>query len=181
MFPDAKVLKKRRKLLNLTQTQLAKLSGISQSLIAKLESGKIDPAYSKIKKIIQTLDKIESKDVRKAKSVMIKKIVNVSINDKVKKAVDLMHKKAISQVPIFDRGVPVGSILEKTITKFVAEGKSIKKILNMKVKEIMEESFPTVSEETPIDILSSLLNINQAVLVTKRDKVIGIVTRSDLF
>lgn len=181
MFPDVKVLKKRRKLLNLTQTQLAKLSGISQSLIAKLESGKIDPAYSKIKKIIQTLDKIESKDVRKAKDVMIKKMVSININDKVKKAVDLMHKKAISQVPVFDKGVSVGSILEKTITKFVSEGKPVKKILEMKAKEIMEESFPTVSEETPIDILSSLLNINQAVLVTKRNKVMGIVTRSDLF
>ena len=38
-----------RKQLGLTQAELAKLSGVSQSLIAKLEAGKIEPSYSKAK------------------------------------------------------------------------------------------------------------------------------------
>ena len=38
-------ISKIRKQLGLTQIQLANLAGVSQSLIAKLESGRIDPSY----------------------------------------------------------------------------------------------------------------------------------------
>ena len=44
-----------RKQLGLTQPELAQLSGVSQSLIAKLEAGKIEPSYTKVKSIIDTL------------------------------------------------------------------------------------------------------------------------------
>jgi predicted transcriptional regulator len=35
---------------------LAKFAGVSQSFIAKIESGKIDPSYSKVKTIFDVLD-----------------------------------------------------------------------------------------------------------------------------
>jgi predicted transcriptional regulator len=43
-------------MLGLTQGQLAKIAGVSQSFIAKIESGKIDPSYSKVKTIFDVLD-----------------------------------------------------------------------------------------------------------------------------
>ncbi|MBU4502216.1 MAG: helix-turn-helix domain-containing protein, partial [Nanoarchaeota archaeon] len=44
-------IKIRRNKIGLTQTQLARLAGVSQSLIAKIESKKIDPTFSKTKSI----------------------------------------------------------------------------------------------------------------------------------
>lgn len=57
MLPSLDEIAKRRKLLGLTQKQLAKIAGVSQSFIAKIESGKIDPSYSKAKAIFDTLEK----------------------------------------------------------------------------------------------------------------------------
>jgi len=41
MLPPIEEIAKKRRILGLTQKQLAKLAGVSQSLIAKLESQKI--------------------------------------------------------------------------------------------------------------------------------------------
>jgi predicted transcriptional regulator len=44
----------------------------------------------------------------------------------------------------------------------------------------MEDVFPTVNEDTPITVISSLLQYSQAVLVTKKGYTRGIVTKADL-
>ena len=65
MLPELEEIKKKRKLFGMTQADLAAECGVSQSLIAKLESGKIVPAYGKAKKIRLTdwiLEKSEKKD-----------------------------------------------------------------------------------------------------------------------
>ena len=56
MVFDISQLKKIRKQLDLTQFQFAKKAGISQSMIAKIESNKLDPTYSKVKKIELALE-----------------------------------------------------------------------------------------------------------------------------
>ena len=48
---DPKQLKKIRVQLGITQSELAKAAGVSQSLIAKLESGLVDPSFSTMKAI----------------------------------------------------------------------------------------------------------------------------------
>ena len=58
-----------RKQLGLTQTELAKLSGVSQSLITKMEAKKVEPAYSKVKILIEPLQKQERSDKRTAKNI----------------------------------------------------------------------------------------------------------------
>ena len=61
-----------RKQLGLTQTELAKLSGVSQSLITKMEAKKVEPAYSKVKILIETLQKKKRSDKRTAKNICSK-------------------------------------------------------------------------------------------------------------
>ena len=73
-MPLLKTIIRRRKVLDLTQAKLAKLAGVSQSLIAKVESGKIDPSYSKVMKILETLDRIEKEEQVKAKDIMTKDV-----------------------------------------------------------------------------------------------------------
>jgi predicted transcriptional regulator len=48
------------------------------------------------------------------------------------------------------------------------------------IEEIMEESFPQVSEDAPLSLISSLLQTYSAVLVAKKGNVAGIITKADL-
>src|SRR3989337_4131762 len=77
MFPPLEEIANRRRQLNLKQAELAKLAGVSQSLIAKLESGKIDTSYKKVKTIFDTLDRLEVKTKIQAGKVLHPRIVSV--------------------------------------------------------------------------------------------------------
>src|SRR3989338_2174578 len=89
-----------RRVLGLTQSKLAKLSGVSQSLIAKIESRKIDPAYSKVIAIFEALEnrKKQSKEGKKAKEIMTHGIVGIAPTDNLEKAMKIMRSKDISQL-----------------------------------------------------------------------------------
>ena len=56
MVVELEEIKEIRKKLGLTQSDLAKRAGVSQSLIAKVESGRLDPAYSNAQKLINALN-----------------------------------------------------------------------------------------------------------------------------
>src|SRR3989338_3454114 len=51
MLPELSEIGKRRRRLGVTQTQLAKLAGVSQSLIAKIEAGKVYPHFFKFNRL----------------------------------------------------------------------------------------------------------------------------------
>ena len=61
MFPTLEDIAKRRRQLGLKQSELAKMAGVSQSLIAKLEAGTIDSSYTKVKTIFDVLERLEFK------------------------------------------------------------------------------------------------------------------------
>ncbi len=88
--------------------------------------------------------------------------------------------EGFSQLPVFDRNHCVGSISEKTILDKAASVGSISEVYKKKVKEIMDEPFPTVDKETPLQTLISLLSHNSAILISDMDKIVGIVTKADL-
>jgi predicted transcriptional regulator len=149
-------------------------------MVAKIESGKIDPSYSVVKRILNTLDKMENKEALKAKDVMSKKIIRVNSNDKIKEAIKIMRQKNVSQLPVFDGNNVVGSISERTILGKISAGEDIQKIQAMKISSIMEEAFPRVDKDTPINILTGILHIRPAILITEKEKVVGIITKADL-
>ena len=61
MLPKLEEISKRRRVLGLSQKQLARLAGVSQSLIAKVEAGKTEPSYLRTKSIFDTLEKLQGR------------------------------------------------------------------------------------------------------------------------
>ncbi len=180
MLPSLDEVAKKRRMLNLTQTQLARLAGVSQSLIAKLESRKIDPSYTKIKALFDALERLELKTEAHAEDVLHDKVVSIQKSDAVSKAVRLMTEHGYSQLPVFDGEHPVGSISEKTMLSQVLAGEDPNHISTLPVGDIMDEALPQVGENAPLSLISGLLQVYPAVLISKKGKIKGIVTKADL-
>ncbi len=179
MFPKIDEISKKRKILGLTQNELAKLSGVSQSLIAKLESGKIDPSYTKVKTIFNVINKLELKNKIKADRINYNKVVSVQEKQLVSEAVYLMKKHGYSQLPVLNNRQVVGSISEKTILNQILAGNFLDQISKLPIKEVMEDSLPQVNENAPLSLISSLLQVYPAVLISTKGNVVGIITKAD--
>ncbi|WP_455276561.1 CBS domain-containing protein [[Eubacterium] cellulosolvens] len=180
MLPKIEEIERRRKSLGLGQKQLAKMVNVSQSMIAKIESGRINPSYIKTKAIFDLLESLERKREIKAKDIHHGKVVGVQRDDLVSIATDKMHETGYSQLPVFDNIQVVGSISERTVLDQIIKGKDPAQLSKLKVEEVMDEAFPSVDKETPITVLSTLLQYNPAVMIGHKGKIIGIITKADL-
>jgi predicted transcriptional regulator len=180
MLPTIEIIPDRRRKLGLTQNQLAELAGVSQSYIAKLEAGKIEPSYLKVKAIFESLDKLERKKEVQATEIMTEDPIIVQQTATVQDAVEIMRRNGFSQLPVFSGDKPVGGVSERTLLDqmlYNEEGIPANRRL---VKDIMEENWPMVAEDAPVSLLSNLLKFYPAVLVQKQGHVVGIITKADL-
>ena len=174
MTYELEEIKKIRKKLGMTQSELANRAGVSQSLIAKIESGRIDPTYTKTKKIFAALSDLEKKGEIKAEQLMASRIVSASSSTLIKEAIARMKKYGISQLPVIDSHKLVGMVSESTILDALLNSKSTK------VSEIMQEAPPIVSKTASIQVVSNLLKHYPIVVVSEGGRLIGLITKSDL-
>ncbi len=180
MFPTLEDIAKKRRQLGLKQAELATLAGVSQSLVAKLEAGKIDSSYTKVKTIFDVLDRFEAKTKIQEEKVVPNQIIGVQKDETVSKVVQVMKEHGYSQIPVFHKKQSVGSISEKTVLHEILAGEELAQISKLPVEAIMDEAFPQVSEDAPLSLISSLLQTYSAVLVAKKGAVTGIITKADL-
>jgi len=180
MFPSLEDIAKKRRVLGIKQAELAKLAGVSQSLVAKLESGKIDSSYTKVKMIFDVLDRMEARTKIQEEKVVPNKVISIQKDEPISNVVRLMKEHGYSQIPVFDGKQSVGSISEKTILRQILAGKDLAQISKLPTEEIMEDAFPQVSEDAPLSLISSLLQTYPAVLVARKGDVMGIITKADL-
>jgi len=181
MLPQLDEIPKKRKALGLTQSKLAQLAGVSQSIVAKIESGTVDPSYSIAKRLVEALEKESIQTSRpRVSEIMSRPVISVSRTQLVRDAVDMMRKRGYSQLPVFDGNRCVGSISEKTILDRAARGEPLESLLNNRVRDIMDSPLPMVNDDTPLEMVLGLLQGNYGVLVTKGESTIGILTKSDI-
>ena len=181
MLPQLDEIPKKRKALGLTQSKLAQLAGVSQSIIAKIESGTVDPSYSIAKRLVEALEKESIQTSRpRVSEIMSRPVISVSRTQLVRDAVDIMRKRGYSQLPVLDGNRCVGSISEKTILDRAARGEPLESLLNNRVRDIMDSPLPMVNDDTPLEMVLGLLQGNYGVLVTKGESTIGILTKSDI-
>jgi predicted transcriptional regulator len=177
---DPRQLKKIRVRLGTTQAALGKSAGLSQSLIAKIESGQVDPSFSTVKAIAEALRVKIREGGKKASDVMSKPLVSIQSNAPLSECIALMRKRGISQLPVFSGSQVVGSISEGHLVSLLSSGADPQISLNRAVSKFMEPSYPTVDAGTPIEALYSLFNFVPAVLVTSGDRIEGIITKIDM-
>jgi len=156
-----------------SQAELARLAGVSQAHVAKIETGKVDPRLSTVNRIMEVLLRGRKKPT--CRSVMRTGIISASPDDHVLKVIANMRKLGISQVPVFSSGRSIGSIRETTIMHNVH-----RKLFSLAVQDIIDEPFPVVNANDSTEMLPGLLEYHPAVLVFEKGRIAGIITKIDL-
>jgi predicted transcriptional regulator len=192
-LPELSKIREIRKKLNLSQRELASKAGVSQSLIAKIESGSIDPSFIKVRQIFDAFDeeirrqKIEGKEIGNQLTVYdlaSKGVISVSTNQIVGEVVDRMMKGRFTQLPVMDGDRVVGSITDDRIRGYTIDetrsgSKTYDEVMETFVGDIMEPPFSILNDDTSIELASLHLQREEAVLVSRKGVIVGILTSAD--
>lgn len=170
---NGKYIKSLREKAGLSQTELSHLTNISQAHIAKIETEKVNPRLSTVNTLLAILKKTRKETT--CGDVMSRKVIPIRPDDSVKKAISIMRNFDISQLPVMRRGSVIGSVTESTIINNMGKNPA-----HVSVKDIMDAPFPIVSEEDSADILPDILGLRQAVLVSRKGRITGIITKFNI-
>jgi predicted transcriptional regulator len=175
MIITGKYIRQLREEAGLSQADLAKLAKVSQAHIAKIEGEKVDPRLSTVNRILFILSTRKSASKIKCSEIMHRHLISVTPEDPIHKAIKIMHRMGISQMPVLHGGVQLGSIGETTIMRNFDRN-----IKRLRVRDVIDRPFPVVDMDDTIEILPNLLDLHGAVLVSEKGRIKGIITKSDL-
>jgi len=165
--------------VGITQKNLANMTNVSTSMINQIESGRTQPSYETAKKIFENLVKLEGKSSsHKAGDFCSREIIKLKQNNTLHDAINKMRKSSISQIPVFNGNEIIGVVTEDSIVKHLADvGEP--ELKNTKLVDVMEAVPPIVDYDTPANVLVPLIRFSKCILVSKKSKIVGIITASD--
>ncbi|MGH9572550.1 MAG: cystathionine beta-synthase [Candidatus Acidiferrales bacterium] len=107
-----------------------------------------------------------------------RELMTVSPNRTVYQALTTMQQQDISQLPVFEDDVPVGTIFEDKLFNLALQGKDLRKLI---VREVMGPPLPRVPGNAPVERVTHLLSHESpAVFVTMDDGKLEVLTKFDL-
>ena len=104
-------------------------------------------------------------------------LVATSKTDSVREAIGLMNSKSVSQIPVMENGEVVGSLTDNKLLARIIENPSLK---DAQVADVMEASMKFVALDSTLDVLSSMVEKEKAVLVRDVQNQIHIITKHDI-
>jgi cystathionine beta-synthase len=105
------------------------------------------------------------------------RLVFVSGTHKVGDALQMMNTYGLSQLPVLEDGKAVGSLRESRLMNRILEDREL---AHTPVSEVMDKSFPVVSEDVNIESAIKYLKHSPALLVEEYGRIVGIITRYDV-
>jgi len=179
LLPRIDSIKQIRLKIGITQKKLAIMTGVSTSMINQIESGRSKPSYDTAKKIFENLSKLEGESSsHTAGDFCSNNIVKLKPTNTLHDAIKKMHELSISQIPVFNNSEIVGVISEDGIVKHLANvGQD--ELKKSKLADTMDAVPPIVDWDTPANVLVPLIRYSKCILVSKKSKIVGIITASD--
>ncbi|MGC8776674.1 MAG: CBS domain-containing protein [Candidatus Micrarchaeia archaeon] len=173
-----------RLMLGLSQGKLAKIAGVSQGAIARIEKEprSMNPTYLMVSRIVEAINSIGEESHALAGTrigaLMHKKLFFVAPDDSIRKALKIMKENDFSQIPVINsKGNIVGTVYQKDLVRFVGSPKKA----SIRVKEAMGVPLPEVDENSNVSMVEPILMEWGAVIVKRGKKPVGIFTVYDLF
>ncbi len=105
-------------------------------------------------------------------------LISTAAGETAHQALRLMQDNEISQLPVFDEGICIGTVREDEILNLALRGVDLDTLV---LRECMKAPLPVIEPEAPIDRLTYLLtNESPAVLVDLGNHQFEILTKYDL-
>ena len=104
-------------------------------------------------------------------------LIFISPDETVNAALALMSKNGVTQIPVIENNLSVGSLRESHVLANLLHDREL---LNAKVRDIMDQSFPVVDVETSFAEIKAKLIKAPAVLIEDFKRITAIITRSDI-
>ncbi len=104
-------------------------------------------------------------------------VITVQASERVKDVIAKLKDHGISQIPVMQDGELLGVVTEVALLRYLASGEYS---LTSPVEALAESDYATVSPNTSIESVQSLLGQARMAIVTERDEVIGVITKIDL-
>lgn len=105
------------------------------------------------------------------------RIVSVGPDETVSAALAKMSEFGVTQIPVLDGQTSVGSLRESHVLALLLKDREM---LNSKVSDVMDASFPIVEMDESIAKIKSKLTKSPAVLIEDFKRITGIITRTDV-
>jgi cystathionine beta-synthase len=116
--------------------------------------------------------------ILEAKPRDVPAMIAVTLNDALTKAVELMRKFDVSQLPVVEEGHVLGTVHDDTIMKKLLT-KEVS--LTQSVQEIMDAALPTIDSKAEVsELYKQLTGEHNAVVVVRDGKAIGVLTKMDV-
>ena len=114
------------------------------------------------------------------RDIMEKNVITIENDKTAQEAAEIIAEKDISFLVVINDGIPEGVLSESDFVRKIAA--MDKKSSEVKVSDIMSYKFRSVDPTTTIeDAVQKMLNKNiRRLLVTDNEKLVGVITQTDL-
>lgn len=126
---------------------------------------------------------VESMDFANARDIIKNRsdngaLLTVEAHQTIGEAIQMLHSRSISQLPVTKGDDFVGSLTDSKILRQLIENPELR---NKPVSGVMDPPFQFVAMDNTLDVLSSLINKdNRAILVRDENEQVHIITQHDL-
>jgi cystathionine beta-synthase len=105
-------------------------------------------------------------------------MIAVTLNDPLSKAVELMRKHDVSQLPVIEEGHVLGTVYDDTVMKKLLTREAS---LSQPTQEVMDVALPSLDAKANISELYKQLTAgHNAVVVVRGGKAVGVLTKMDV-
>jgi cystathionine beta-synthase len=117
------------------------------------------------------------RDLLVAKDRVGRELVTATPASKVRDVIATLASRGISQLPVVEHGKLKGIVAEVDLLRHLVSGH---KTLDSPIDELIEGDYATVTQNTKLELLQTVLGEAKVAIVEDGDEVVGIVTKIDL-
>jgi cystathionine beta-synthase len=123
-------------------------------------------------------ERITVEAILRAKPAEVPSMIAVTLNEPIAKAVELMRKYDVSQLPVVEEGHVLGTVYDDTVMRKLLTKEAS---FSQPTQEVMDAALPSIESKAEIpELYKQLIRGHNAVVVVQDGKAVGVLTKMDV-